>query len=91
MSRKSVLSVFFVVCAACLGLYLSRGPWVAYREQKLKADIATKEMLKAESEKTDLMKQKAMLESPIGRETLARQHNYIKNGEQPLNSSGSND
>ena len=84
MSRKSALSVFFVGAAAVLGVYLSRGPWLAYREQKQKAEIATTDMLKAEAEKTDLLKQKAKYESPLGRETLARQQNYVKVGEKPM-------
>jgi hypothetical protein len=81
MSRNKALSVVFVAAAAGLGLYFSRGPWLVYRDQKVKADSATKEMQKAEHEKTDLLREKAQYESPMGREQLARSHRFVKPGE----------
>ena len=84
MSRKTLVSVAFVVAAASLGFYLSRDPWVAYHEQKLKADSATKDMMKAESAKNELLERKAKIESPAGREQLARGLGYVKDGEKPL-------
>ena len=84
MSRKTAMSVVFVAAAASLGLYLSRGPWVAYREQKAKADNATKEMRKHEQEKVDLLTEKARIDTPQGREELARQRKWLKEGETPL-------
>ena len=85
MSRKFGLSFVFVAVAAVLGVYLSRGPWHAYSQQKEKADVATKEMLKAEQDTTDLQRQKAAIESPLGREQLARQNLWLKPGESALN------
>lgn len=84
MSRNSVLSVALAVAAVGVGLYFSRGPWQAYRQQKEKADLATKEMMKAEKEKTDLMQQKAKYETPMGMEGLARESGFIKPNEVPL-------
>jgi hypothetical protein len=84
MSRKTLVSVAFVAAAASLGLFLSRTPWVAYREQKAKADAANKDMMKAESAKNELLERKAVVESPTGREQLARKLGYVKEGEKPL-------
>jgi hypothetical protein len=88
MSQKTVVSVAVVAAAACVGLYLSRGPWMAYREQKLKADAATQEMLKAERNKTDLLREKARVETPMGREEAARAVGYVKKNELPLDQAG---
>jgi hypothetical protein len=84
MSRKTLVSVAFVAAAASLGFFFSRTPWVAYREQKAKADAATKDMMKAESAKNELLERKAVVESPTGREQLARKLGYVKEGEKPL-------
>ncbi|HWA81803.1 MAG TPA: hypothetical protein VG820_00105 [Fimbriimonadaceae bacterium] len=86
MSRKTIFSVIVVGAAASLGLYMSRGPWLAYREQRLKADQATKEMVKTEQERTDLLIEKAKDESPLGQEALARQRHWHKPDEVPLDS-----
>ncbi|HTQ11323.1 MAG TPA: hypothetical protein VMI31_14755 [Fimbriimonadaceae bacterium] len=84
MSRKLVSTAFLVVAAAGVGLYLSRGPWLAYRQERQKSDAATNEMLKSEADKNDLIRQKAKLDTPIGREELARDLGYRKSGEQPV-------
>ena len=84
MSRKSAISIFMVAAATACGLYLSRGPWLAYQQQKQLADVATRDMLKAEGEKNNLLLQKARYESPLGKEELARSNRYIKPGEELL-------
>ena len=86
MFRKLALSCLFVASAAGLGLYLSRGPWQTYRDQRAKADEATREMESAEHEKADLLKRRAEIETPMGREKLARERGYLKKGELPVNS-----
>jgi hypothetical protein len=84
MSRKTLMGVAFVAAAALVGLYLSRGPWLAYHEQKAIADAATKDMMKAEAAKNELLETKAKIESPAGHEALARGMGYVKAGEQPV-------
>jgi hypothetical protein len=84
MSRNAVINACGVVLAVGLGLYLSRGPWLAYRDQKTKADIATKEMLKVEGEKAELERERAKLETPMGKEELARRNSYVKQGEEAM-------
>lgn len=81
MSRKIATGVLFVAAAASLGIYFSRGPWLAYREQKQKADTATSEMHKAEQEKNELLSQEAKLSSPMGREATVRSQGYRKSDE----------
>lgn len=71
------MSVVFVAAAAGLGLYMSRGPWVAYKEQKLKADLANKEMQKTERDRIDLIKQISQIDSPAGRDRAARKQSYL--------------
>lgn len=85
MSRKTVLNVAFVAGAVGLGLYLSRGPWLAYREQKQKADTASRELLRTEQDKVDLLRQEAKISTPIGREEAARAKDFVQKGERPLN------
>lgn len=87
MSRKTILSVVLIGATASLGLYMSRGPWLAYRQQKAKADSATKEMVKTEQERTDLQMQMAKYGSPLGQEALARERHWRKPGEVPLDGS----
>ena len=82
------MNVAFVSAAAALGLYLSRGPWIAYREQGAKADAASHDMLRAESEKKELLVQQAKVESALGQEQQARSQGYLKPGEEPLKLSG---
>jgi hypothetical protein len=88
MSRKILASVGIVAAAAALGMYLSRGPWLAYRDQKQKADTATREMQKAEREKKDLLIKEALLKTPMGRQRLARESNHRKPGETILDANG---
>ena len=84
MSRKLATSVLLVAAAASFGLYLSRVPWMAYREQKQKADSATKEMQKAEQGKNDLLRQQAITDSPMGRERIVRAQGYHRAGEEVI-------
>jgi len=81
-----VSGAVLVMAAVGLGFYLSRGPWLTYREQRRKADLATMEMRKSERQKNDLLQQQAMLETPLGKEQLARGKGYLKSGEQALDS-----
>ena len=84
MLRKSALNLTLAAAAVALGLYLSRGPWRVYNQQKLKADAATREMQKSEQSKASLLKQEAQIESPLGQEELARKHLYLDPREHPI-------
>ncbi len=84
MARKLVWILLFFVAAIAAGVAFSLKPWQQYATQKSKADQATAEMRAAEHEKSDLVKQKARYESPIGKEQLARERGYKKINESPV-------
>ena len=73
-----------VLAAAMLGIYLSRGVWTRYQEERRSAQQAETQMQLAEAKKSELLKQKAELESESGREKLAREHGWTRPGEKPL-------
>ena len=86
MSKEAriFLNVLFVGAAIGTGLYLSRGPWQVYRSQRTKAERAQAQMRGAEREREELTKQSAYADSPAGREQIARDHGYMKQGEKRL-------
>lgn len=86
MTRKLVFSLVFVLCAAVLGVYLSRKPWQVYAEQRANADVSVREMQKAERERADLLRKKTHVDSPMGKEELVRDAGFTKPGETPLGS-----
>lgn len=73
--------VAIVVLAVGTGLYLSRKPWEVYREQKAKANAATKEMEQAEKDRVRLVEQKAHAGSSYGREEAIRKIGWRKPNE----------
>jgi cell division protein FtsB len=78
---RGIFNILFVGAAVGTGLYLSRGPWEAYRRQRVSADQAQAKMRAAEKERTDLTRQNAFTDSPAGRDEVARNHGYLKPGE----------
>lgn len=90
MSRKTALNVVIALGAGALGVYLSRGPWVAYRQQQQKASQANSELAKTEASYSLLTEQKAKLDSAQGQEQLAREKLYRRKNEVPVVVSGGN-
>jgi hypothetical protein len=84
MGKKVGLNIAVVVLAVGAGVYLSRKPWIVYREQQQKASSANQEMRDAEKSLLELQKQQADLDSPLGRETQARKIGMRKSGETTL-------
>jgi len=84
MTRKLIFSFVFILSAVGLGVYLSREPWQVYAEQRANADAKKREMQQAEKDRADLLKQKTHIDSPMGKEELAREAGFIKPGETPL-------
>ncbi len=78
MRPKKVFNFLFIGLAVGMGIYLSLKSWQVYKAQKNKADYWKKELEIAEKERTELLKKKALYESPIGREELARERGYKK-------------
>jgi len=77
-------NVLFVGAAVGTGLYLSRGPWQMYRVQHAKAEQAQAQMRNAEKEREELTKESTYSDSPAGREQIARDHGYIREGEKKI-------
>ena len=73
-----------VIFAAVCGAYLARVPWQVYREQRSHANEALERAQTDEMQATSLVKRSQDLKSPIGREKLAREHGYLKQGETPV-------
>lgn len=84
--KKVAFYIAFVVLAVSVGAYMAREPWGKYQEERALARRANEDMKKAEAERADLIRQRAKVKSPAGREELLRESGYVKQGEQPLNS-----
>lgn len=85
MARKALLNVVVVVAALGTGLYLSRAPWKAYRQQRSLANAQMREMRDAERQRADLLHEEARVRSSVGREELARKAGFVRPGEERLN------
>lgn len=84
MSVKTAWAIVGAAVAVGLGLYLSRGPWLMFWQQRSRASVAATELAKTEREKTSLMRERARLETPMGRQELAREQGYVKKGEESM-------
>lgn len=73
-----------VLMAAVAGGALSYKPWKAYLEQRSVAMGHKAEMEASERRAANLAREKAALESNKGREAQAREHNYVRPGERPV-------
>lgn len=88
MKRKLVWNVAILVAAVGTGLALSARPWQVYREQRKIADESIREMREAEGKKAELTRQRAKVETALGREELARKQGYRRPDEIPIETSG---
>ena len=84
MARKPTWSILIVVVGVATGMALSLKPWQHYREQKEIANNARAEMKATEQQRSELMREKSRLESPVGREELARERGYRRPWEKPI-------
>ena len=76
--------IVFATLAASVGAYFAREPWQRYQEERALARRANDDMKKAESERAELIRQRAKYKSPAGREELLRDSGYVREGEVPL-------
>lgn len=80
--------LIFVLIGAALviggAVYLNRGTIDIYAEQKQIQRDSDARMKAAESERARLLMEKARLESPAGKEELARKMGFKQPGEVPL-------
>ena len=82
--KKAAYWIAFVVCAASIGAYMARDPWLKYQQERASERKSEQDMRRAEAERAELMRQKSRLKSPAGREEMLRRDGYIKPGEEPL-------
>lgn len=79
--------IVFLLCGAIIvagALYLNRGTIEIYSEQKQILQDSDARMKNAEAERARLLIEKARLESPAGKEELARKLGYKQAGEVPV-------
>jgi hypothetical protein len=86
--RKSIWNIGFVAAAVATGLALSYRPWSVWRDQRIKADQHIEEMRQAEKSREELIRKRARIETPLGKEEIAREQGYLKPGEQPTGGRG---
>ncbi len=80
--KRTGFWIGLVLMAAIAGGTLSYRPWKAYWEQR-RITLAQREALeKAEARKAELARERARLESRVGREQKVRQHSYVRPGEE---------
>ena len=70
-----------IAAAVACGLFFSRKPWEAFRDQQAKANEAQLEMRNAEQERERLLKEKMKYSSPVGKEQAIRNKGWTKPGE----------
>ncbi len=83
MTRTGWLLVVSVV-AVLFGLYLSRRPWQVYAAQRADRYEALQKLKEVEVAQAALTRQKLKMESPLGRQVLAREKGLRKSGEKPF-------
>ncbi len=82
--KRMMVIVFGVAIALCIAIYLNRGTIDIFAEQKQIQKDSNERMKNAEAERARLLMEKAKIESPSGKEELARKMGYKQNGEIPL-------
>lgn len=81
---RTFFNILFIATAVGVGLYFSRAPWQVYQQQKEISAKAAVQMRQAESERADLARKNAKLESSAGQEEQARQQGYLGPREEPV-------
>lgn len=72
------------IIAVAIAAYLSRDTLKLYFEQSTERSLSRERLRLAEEQRGKLLEKKAQLESPSGREKLARTYGYQKENETPL-------
>ncbi len=83
MNRPAIILVT-IALAITTGAFLSRTSWQSLKTQRAEYAKQIQESRKIESERTELLKKTADLESPFGKEQRARELGYHKPYEKPL-------
>ena len=81
MAARFITRTFWILLAVGIGVYGSISAWKLARVQQEDAVLTLQKMQAAQTEKADLLMERARRENPSGREELARSKGYIKEGE----------
>ena len=84
--KGMVATSLVILVAVATGYALSRTPWNDYSEQKKITREAELDMKKAELERAELVRRQTQLETPSGREKIAREAGYRRSNEVPVES-----
>ncbi len=79
--KAAVWGLVVILAGVVTGAWMSQKPWKEMREQRAQAHAADQEMRRVESERNTLVREAARLDTPAGRERLARERGYRKPGE----------
>ncbi len=82
--KSSGWTVLAVAIGLGLGIFWSVKPWKEFNHQRIRRDEALAKMKVAESQRADLMKTHAKLNTSLGMEELARNAKYHKTDERPI-------
>jgi hypothetical protein len=85
MKGKLFLNFVFFAAAIAAGAALGMKPWPVYKEQRQNADNYLRDAREAEKSRVDLERQRTKYETPLGREELARESGYLRDGESSVN------
>jgi hypothetical protein len=89
MNWKRIFNGLFLLAGVVLGVLLSIQPWRVYFDQRKLADERIQQMKTAEASRVRLLERKSRMESASGREQIARDYGYKRQGEQPIETPGS--
>lgn len=82
-TKQAYGTALFVAAAVATGVAFSRKPWEVYNEQRKLAAEQRVEMRESEARRAELLREEARVKSSVGREQLAREHGFLKPGEEP--------
>ncbi|MFN3729663.1 MAG: hypothetical protein ACK4XJ_08135 [Fimbriimonadaceae bacterium] len=82
--KGAIGGLLFLGAAIACGVLLSLKPWQVYAHERAKTNQMVSEMRDIEQRRAELLSQKARMESPTGREELAREAGYRRADEKPL-------
>ena len=84
MSRKILYNAVAVALGVAVGVALSIKPWQAYHDQRIKADDAISRAAEMQRRQSELAREKALLNTPLGKEKQAREKGFVRPGETPV-------
>ncbi len=84
MNIDTAWKLFVAMLACGAGVALSLKPWQVYHEQRERAQEAETRMEVSEANYAELRREQARRSSPLGREEMAREQDYLPRNERPL-------